>query len=228
MSIYAIGDLHLSGAMSKPMDIFGEEWKNHHQKIKKNWLKKINENDTVLIPGDISWAMKMEDAKVDLDFIADLPGKKIFIKGNHDYWWNSIGKLNSMYDNMTFLQNSFVALGDYAICGTRGWDMPSEKFTPADFKTYNRELMRMKNSLDQAVNDGYSKIIFMFHYPPLYNGMKDSDFVNIIGEYPVEEVVYGHLHGKENFVVGAKGKIGSCNYRLVSADYLDFDPILIK
>lgn len=227
MSLYAIGDLHLALGMNKPMDVFGDAWTKHEEKIKDNWLKKINDLDTVLIPGDISWAMKTQEAKIDLDFIAELPGRKVFVKGNHDYWWNSTGKLNGMYENMIFLQNTFTTYEDFAICGTRGWDLPNEKFTPQDFKTYERELGRMKLSLESAVKSGYNKILFMMHFPPLLYGIEESGFTKILNEYAVDKVVYGHLHGKENFKYGKQGKIQNCNYQLVSADYINFDPVLI-
>jgi len=227
MSIYAISDLHLSGAKDKPMDMFGDEWSNHSQKIQDNWIKKIKDNDTILICGDTSWAMKTEDARVDLDMIGKLPGRKIFIKGNHDYWWNSTGKLNGMYENMVFLQNTFETYEDFAICGSRGWDFPGEKSTATDIKIYKRELGRMKLSLDAALSKGHSKILFMIHFPPLLNGMDTSEVINLLSQYPIVECLYGHLHGKDNFKAGFQGRLNGCNYKLVSADYIDFDPVLI-
>lgn len=135
MALYAIADLHLASSGEKPMDIFGEKWSNHHEKIKDNWLGKITEEDTVLIAGDISWSMKMEHGIEDLEYINKLPGKKFFVRGNHDYWWTSINKLNSMFEGMKFIQNNFFTYGDYAVCGSRGWILKNNpKFNEHDQK----------------------------------------------------------------------------------------------
>ena len=196
MALYAISDLHLSFSTDKPMDIFGEKWAKHDEKIKENWLKMIKEEDTVLIAGDISWSMKAGDSLADLNWIDNLPGKKIISKGNHDYWWGSISKLNSMYENTKFIQNNFFTYKEYAICGTRGWICPnSEKFTEKDKKIYDRELIRLRLSLDEAKKNGYTKFIVMIHYPPTNDKFEESDFVKIFKEYNVEKVIYGHLHG---------------------------------
>ena len=142
MALYAISDLHLSFSTDKPMDIFVEKWAKHDEKIKENWLKMIKEEDTVLIAGDISWSMKAGDSLADLNWIDNLPGKKIISKGNHDYWWGSISKLNSMYENTKFIQNNFFTYKEYAICGTRGWICPnSEKFPEKDKKTYKIKII---------------------------------------------------------------------------------------
>eukprot|EP00831_Metopus_contortus_P037941 TRINITY_DN2987_c0_g1_i2.p2 TRINITY_DN2987_c0_g1~~TRINITY_DN2987_c0_g1_i2.p2 ORF type:complete len:246 (-),score=57.83 TRINITY_DN2987_c0_g1_i2:97-834(-) len=138
MALYTISDLHLGFNVEKPMDIFGEIWKGHSDKIKKNWLKKISKNDMILIAGDISWSLKADDSVYDLDWIDALPGKKIISKGNHDYWWTSISKLNAMYDNTKFLQNNYYTYENYAICGTRGWSCPCLLYTspsPRDLST---------------------------------------------------------------------------------------------
>ena len=199
MALYAISDLHLSFSTDKPMDIFGEKWAKHDVKIKENWLKMIKEEDTVLIAGDISWSMKAGDSLADLNWIDNLPGKKIISKGNHDYWWGSISKLNSMYENTKFIQNNFFTYKEYAICGTRGWICPnSEKFTEKDKKIYDRELIRLRLSLDEAKKNGYTKFIVMIHYPPTNDKFEESDFVKIFKEYNVEKVIYGHLHGRHH------------------------------
>jgi predicted phosphohydrolase len=227
MALFAISDLHLSSTSEKPMDVFGDKWYKHDEKIKENWLKSINDQDTVLIAGDISWSMKMEEGKEDLEFIHNLPGKKIFIKGNHDYWWTSITKLNSLYDDMDFIQNNFFSYEDYAICGTRGWVTPSSsKFTAHDKKIYDRELMRLRLSLDLAVKANFKKIIVMVHYPPTNEGFNDLGFIDIFKEYNVERVIYGHLHGYglNNVFEGIKDGI---EYILTSCDYINFDPIKI-
>lgn len=227
MALYAISDLHLSFTDDKPMDVFGDAWLNHDKRIEENWKKKIKDEDTVLIGGDLSWSMKMDDAKKELDFIAKLPGKKIAIKGNHDYWWTSISKLNKMYDNFSFIQNNFFTYKDYAICGSRGWICEgSDKFTLEDQKIFDRELIRIELSITEAIKSGYKKIIFMIHYPPTNEKFEFSRIQELLQKYPVEKVIYGHLHGNalKNVYTGLHGGI---EYILTSGDYIDFDPVLL-
>ncbi|MGL4797682.1 MAG: metallophosphoesterase [Paraclostridium sp.] len=228
MSIYAIGDLHFSTAVNKPMDIFGDNWANHEAKIIEDWKMKIKEEDIVLVVGDTSWAINMEQAEQDLNIISELPGKKIYVKGNHDYWWTTVTKLNKLYEDMQFLQNNFYECGEYAICGTRGWICPNDvKFDEDDDKIYKREAHRLKLSLDAAKKAKYSKIIVMTHYPPTNDRLEDSLFTDIYEEYKVEKVVYGHLHGKESFKMGLKGERNCVEYFLASCDYTDFKLIKI-
>ncbi|MBE6048166.1 MAG: serine/threonine protein phosphatase [Clostridium sp.] len=227
MALYAISDLHLAFNNNKPMDIFGEKWSNHDVKIKTNWLSKINEDDMILIAGDISWAMREDESMMDLQWIEDLPGKKIISKGNHDYWWNSITKLNSKFKNTKFLQNNYYVYKDYAICGSRGWICPgSDKFTQKDEKIYLRELIRLRLSLDSAKKAGFNKIIVMIHYPPTNEKFEQSDIVKLLKEYNVEKVVYGHLHGAALRRV-LNGVNDGIEYIMTSGDYIDFDPIKI-
>lgn len=227
MALYAISDLHLAFNVDKPMDIFGERWLNHDEKIKNNWINKVSEDDTVLIAGDISWSIKSDDTKVDLDWIDSLTGKKIISKGNHDYWWGSISKLNAMYENTKFLQNNFYVYEDYAICGTRGWVLPgSDKFGTKDEKIYARELIRLRLSLEVAKKAGYTKIIVMIHYPPIGEELLQTDFTKIFKEYSVEKVVYGHLHGPSN-VKAVEGFIDGVEYIMTSCDFINFNPIRI-
>lgn len=150
MAVYAISDLHLSLSTDKPMDVFGELWKDHHLKVMENWNSKVNDDDLVLVAGDISWAMKLEEAYKDLEFIHNLKGKKVFIKGNHDYWWSSISKINALFDDMYFIQNTHYVYNDYAICGTRGWINLENIQDEHDLKVHKRELLRLKMSLDSA------------------------------------------------------------------------------
>lgn len=228
MALYAISDLHLSFTDDKPMDIFGEVWTNHDVKIRENWLNKIKAEDTVLLGGDLSWSMTLEMAKKELDFIAKLPGRKIAIKGNHDYWWHSIKKLNSLYDNFSFIQNNFFHWGDTAICGTRGWVCEgSEKFTPEDATIYRREGIRLEHSLKAARDAGYERIIAMIHYPPVNEYGHDSVFTELMEKYKVSKVIYGHLHGLalKNVFQGIRNGV---EYIMTSGDYLQFDPILIE
>ncbi|MEL7659216.1 MAG: metallophosphoesterase [Bacillota bacterium] len=236
MSIFAIADLHLSFSAEKPMDIYGGEWINHTEKVKKNWETMISEEDTVIIPGDISWALRFEDALVDLRWISELPGKKVLIKGNHDLWWNSIGKLNALYDNMFFLQNSFYEAEGYAICGSRGWICPDDDdFTMQDEKIYKRELGRLKMSLEAAAKAGYGGksenrkggILGVLHFPPTSDNLKLSGFTALFEEYGAEKVVYGHLHGKDAYGNGLKGIRNKVEYILTSVDYLKCKPYQI-
>lgn len=227
MALFAISDLHLDLTGDKPMDVFGDKWFKHDEKIKSNWLSKVTDNDTVLIAGDISWSMKMENGMRDLEWIHNLPGKKIMIKGNHDYWWSSITKLNSLYDDMKFIQNNFFYYEDYAICGTRGWICPGgEKFSNHDEKVYSRELMRLRLSLDSARKNGFEKFIVMIHYPPMNEKSLESGFIEIFKEYNIEKVIYGHIHGP-SLAKALNGVLDGIEYILTSGDYLDFNPIKI-
>lgn len=228
MSLYAIGDLHLGFKVEKPMDIFGDNWTSHENTIKKNWLEKITEEDTVIIPGDISWATKYEDAKADLDWINELPGKKIILKGNHDYWWQSMAKMRNEYEKISFLHNNFYTYDNYAICGTRGWLCPNEyEFSEHDEKIYKREALRLTMSLDQAKKAGYDKFIVILHYPPTNDQMNPSLFTEIIEQYQVEKVIFGHLHSYGAADYKYKGLQNNIEYFLTSADYIKFDPVKI-
>lgn len=224
MALYAISDLHLAFTTDKPMDIFGAKWLKHDEKIKENWIKKITDEDTVLIAGDISWSMRSDESKVDLDWIDALPGKKIISKGNHDYWWGGISKLNRMYENTKFLQNNFYTYEDYAICGSRGWILEgSDRFTEKDKKIFDREIIRLKLSLDKAKEAGYENIVVMIHYPPMNEKRENSAFTNLFKEYGVKKVIYGHLHGPSLANV-LNGEHEGIEYLMTSCDFLDFDP----
>jgi uncharacterized protein len=228
MGLYAIADLHLALSGDKPMDVFGDKWYKHDEKIKENWSQLVREEDTVLIAGDISWSMKMEEGMRELQWIHDLPGRKYIIRGNHDYWWGSINKLNNLYDDMKFVQNNFFTYEDYAICGTRGWTCPGgDRFTAKDEKIYKREIIRLRLSIEAAKKSGYNKYICMIHYPPTNDKFEDSGFTEIFKEYGVEKVVYGHLHGPSlNRIL--TGHRDGTEYIITSCDYLNFKPIKIK
>jgi predicted phosphohydrolase len=227
VALYAIGDLHLSLSVDKPMDIFGEAWVRHEEKIKESWLSLVKEEDTVLIPGDISWATAFEEAAVDLAWIDDLPGRKILLRGNHDYWWTSLKKMKEAFPNLIFLQNNFFEYGDYVICGTRGWTCPNKtNFDEHDDKIYKRELIRLKLSLDAGKKTGKS-IIVMTHYPPTNEKFEPSGFTEIYETYGVDQVIYGHLHTEVSFEAGLKGLHGEVLYKLVSSDYLNFQLLKI-
>ncbi|SCY27173.1 metallophosphoesterase [Alkaliphilus peptidifermentans] len=223
MALYGIADLHLSNSTDKPMDIFGNHWFLHHEKIQRDWCQRVNSNDTVLIAGDISWGMTMKEAIIDLDWINQLPGRKILIKGNHDYWWNSISSLNNLYKDMEFLQNSYYTYEDYAICGTRGWLCPNKyKFTQHDEKIYNREVHRLTLSLESAKKAGYERTIVMLHYPPTNESYESSLFTQTLETFNVEKVVYGHLHGDDSYNAGLQGLHNGIEYHLISCDFLNF------
>jgi predicted phosphohydrolase len=222
MKIFAIGDLHLPGAEPKPMNIFGDHWANHWGKIRKNWIDKVRQEDVVLLPGDINWAMNLEDAQQGLEEIGVLPGRKIILRGNHDYWWTSISKVRAALPPTMFaLQNDSCKINGIHICGTRGWVTPgSRDFTSHDQKIFYRELNRLKLSLSSA--EKAQNIIVMLHYPPFNDRFSETDMMRILKDYPVSHVVYAHLHGADfsHILEGCKEGI---TYHLVSCDYLNFD-----
>ncbi len=225
MGLFVIADLHFSFSTDKPMDIFGENWKNHSERIIENWRAVVGDGDTVLLPGDLSWGMRMEDAAADLDVIYGLPGRKILLGGNHDYWWKSSSKLEARYPGMRFLKNDSDVYEDWAICGSRGWLCPNDvQFTEQDRKIYEREQIRLRLSLDAAMKKGAEQIILMMHYPPMNDKMEDSDFTALFLEYPVKKVIYGHLHGGENHAKGFQGERDGVEYLLSASDYLEFCP----
>lgn len=221
MKIFAISDLHIATTTDKPMDIFGSKWVGYLDKIKQDWLEKVSEEDVVLISGDLSWAMKLQDAMVDLEFLSNLKGKKVIIRGNHDYWWSGIGKIRKVLPNGVFaLQNDSVKFGKYLICGSRGWTL--EDNSEQDKKLVAREVERFRLTLKDAVKqkeDG-DVIICMIHYPPFNNSREDSPFTKLFEEYGVEHVVYGHLHGKDCKAEQEYVRNG-ITYHLTSCDLLN-------
>ena len=223
MAIFAIGDLHLSFGEDKPMDIFGDQWALHYEKVKMDWLMRVTDEDVVILPGDTSWAMSFERAKVDLEWIDALPGRKIIFKGNHDYWWSSLSKMEGQYKTLTFVHNTFAVVGDLAICGTRGWTCPNTtKFDVDDDKIYRREGIRLETSLKQAVDKGYKNIIGVLHYPPTNDLLEPSIFTKLMSQYGVQNVIYGHVHGKAFYKMALQGLYEGVKYQLTSCDYLDF------
>ncbi len=225
MALFAIADLHFSFSAQKPMDIFGAQWRNHSQKIIENWERTVTPADTVLLPGDISWGMHLEEAAADLDVIYRLPGRKILLGGNHDYWWKSSSRLEERYPGMRFLKNSFDRYADWHICGTRGWLCPNDtRFTAQDKKLYEREQVRLRLSLDAAMRDGAKKILLMLHFPPMNDKRESSAFTAIMQEYPVRQVLYGHLHGTESHKTAFEGERDGIFYTLVASDAIAFCP----
>ena len=222
MEIYSIADLHLSDG-DKPMDVFGSHWTGHFERIKLDWRSKVGPDDVVLLPGDLSWAMQLPDAKVHLDQIGQLPGMKIIVKGNHDYWWGSISRVReALPKDMFAIQNDAMLIGGVLFAGTRGWNLPSAETTAEDKCIYERELIRLEMTLKAArAISATLPLVCMMHFPPLTLNMKETGFTHLLKDYGAGVVVYGHLHGaalKHAF----HGNWAGIEYRCVSADGLDF------
>ncbi len=225
MSLFAIADTHLSFGTDKPMDFF-EGWQNYTEKLKNNWNKIVCETDTVIIAGDISWAMDFEQLEADFRFINELNGQKIIIKGNHDYWWSTLKKMNSFvaekgFETIKFLQNNSYLCGGVCVCGSRGWLFESEE--EHDEKVLNRELIRLRMSLDSAT--GNEKIVFL-HYPPLTTNAQCDEILSVLNEYSIKKCYYGHLHG-EAAKFAVDGERNGVDFKLISCDRLNFTPYLI-
>ena len=198
MKVYAISDLHISSAGDKPMDVFGEKWVGYIEKIKSDWENKVTDDDIVLISGDLSWAMKLENAVKDLLTFSNLKGKKVVIRGNHDYWWNGIGKVrSSLPQDFYALQNDSVKFDNLIICGSRGWSL--EDNTEQDKKLVAREVERFRLALKDAdkKREQGDKLVCMIHYPPFNINRENSPFTELFEEFKVDAVIYGHLHGKD-------------------------------
>ena len=226
MAVYAISDLHLP-ARVKPMDVFGEHWKNHFERIQADWNARVRDGDVVLLPGDLSWAMRLEEAIEDLNSIAALPGTKLLLRGNHDYWWSAIGRVRrALGEGMYALQNDSVLLNGRLYAGSRGWVIPSpDQPEDDDVRIYVRERMRLEISLKNArAKDKDAPITVMMHYPPLTEEL--PGFSDILEAYGVEDCVYGHLHG--GGLYGAvRGERRGVRYHQVSCDGLDFKLYLL-
>lgn len=225
MKIFAIGDLHLSTTSSKPMDVFGSGWEGHFEKIKKDWLSKVTEEDVVLIPGDISWAMKLEDALQDLLLLKDLPGRKIFVRGNHDYWWSGITKLRASApnDSYTFLQTDACKAEGIVFVGSRGWTCPgSPDFSEQDEKLYRREIERFKLAFADAsrLMEAGDKLVVVMHFPPFSVKNPETEFTKLFEEMGVSAVVFGHIHGSSYFPF--KVEKNGVTYHLTSCDKVGF------
>ena len=225
MSIYAISDLHLAFNKNKPMEIFGDNWKEHDKKIKLDWESKVKDDDLVLLPGDFSWAMDLNNNIEELQYLEELPGIKILLKGNHDYWWNSLTKMNKFLEDnninsIKFLHNNSYLYENYIIAGTRGWE---DSNSEDDIKILKRELLRLELSLKDGV-DKYGndkKIIVNMHYPPFIENAENISFIDLMNAYNVEYCIYGHIHGKMDEEIKSV-KNSKINFKLVSCDYLDF------
>lgn len=229
MSIFAIGDLHLSLGTDKPMDVFSG-WDNYVDRLKENWNRLVSDNDTVVIPGDISWATKLEETYTDFKFVnEELNGEKIFLKGNHDYWWSTAGKMNkylaeSGFDRIRILNNNAYRLGDTCVVGTRGWI--NDGTDVMDAKVLAREEGRFRMSVAVGLELGGELTAFI-HYPPLYNGLKNEYILRVIEEFGIKRCFYGHVHGKSGHARAFIGEYEGTVYRMISADYLGFMPVKI-
>lgn len=228
MSLFAIGDPHLSFSCDKPMDIF-RGWDDYVARLEKNWNSVVTENDTVVVPGDISWAMGLTNAKKDFEFLNNLNGTKIILKGNHDYWWNTMNKMNSFlseneFESIKILHNNSYKIGDFAIAGTRGWFY--DDTCEADKKVILREAGRLQTSINEAKKLGGEVIVFL-HYPPISATQKCDEILNVILENDIKRCFFGHLHGfvpPENTFIEYEG----VKFTLVSADKLNFCPKIIE
>ncbi len=229
MSLFAIGDLHLAlGAPEKSMEVFGGRWIGYTDKIRRGF-DLLREDDLCVICGDLSWAMDLDAALPDFRFLQSLPGKKVLLKGNHDYWWNTAAKMNAFFagnglDSLSLLHNNCVIWEDLALCGTRGWFFEEETGTEHDAKILRRELGRLETSL-KAAGDR-EKLVFL-HYPPLYQQYACREILETLSREGAKECFYGHIHGKGAYAA-FQGVSDGIHYRLISADYLDFFPVKIR
>ncbi|QAT49603.1 serine/threonine protein phosphatase [Caproiciproducens sp. NJN-50] len=229
MSLFAIADLHLSLGSDKPMDVF-EGWQGYTERLRKNWRSVVREEDTVVIAGDISWAMKLEDSVKDFRFIHDLPGRKLILKGNHDYWWSTRQKIEKFFDANGFkdfeiVHNSAAAVGDRAVCGTRGWLYNAE--SQQDKKIVSREAGRLNASLDDAKRRGLKPIVFL-HYPPVYDGNECGEILDILEDNKISDCYFGHIHGSLAAKRAPVGEYRGIRMHLISCDYLGFMPVLVN
>lgn len=225
MRVFAIGDLHLSLGAPKEMDVFGPQWKNHWARIREDWQSRVGSDDVVLIPGDVSWATKLEDARIDLDAIGEMPGRKLLLRGNHDYWWASATKVRAVLpQGMDIIQNDARVIGSTVFCGARGWTFPTGKaLGEEDQKIFEREKIRLGLSLEAARRLEGERRVVMMHFPPLYENWPVTDFTEMLEKHEVSDVVFGHLHGEILNQVGLRNYVKKgIRYRIVSADALDF------
>lgn len=227
MALYAIGDLHLCLGAPKPMDIFGGAWTGYMDKLAAGFSH-VTENDTTVLLGDLSWALGLQEAQNDFAWINKIPGKKIILKGNHDYWWSTSAKFYNFcsendFSNMFILNNNHYCYEGWAICGTRGWFFEEERSNDHDEKVFKRELIRLEASLQSAGD--LPKMVFL-HYPPMYKGYTCHEILDLLKKYHVRKCYYGHLHGGSH-ALAIQGLWNNVEYQLVSADYLNFRPITV-
>ena len=231
MAIYIIGDLHLSFSQNKPMSIFGDIWKNHEEKIKQNWIKNVKENDTVILAGDFSWATYIQDTIKDFEYLNSLSGKKIFLKGNHDYWWETVTKMKKFLvenniENIEFLYNNAHICDKYIFAGVKGYSQPENE---SDIKILKRELLRLELSLKEArkINENLEEkkeIVAIMHYPPITDirEKNTNEFIKLMKKYGIKKCFYGHLHGP-SIKFAIQGNVEDIEVKLISADSMNFE-----
>lgn len=228
MALYTLGDLHLAFGADKPMDVFGGRWTGYTEKLREG-LSVLTEEDTLVIPGDFCWALGLEEAKADFEFLQTFPGRKLLVKGNHDYWWNTASKFRAFcaansFENLHLLHNNCHFYGNLALCGTRGWFFEEDKGGTHDEKVFRRELIRLEASLQAA---GEREKICFLHYPPRYRGYTCPEILELLRRYEVGACYYGHLHG-DSHKLALEGNYDGTNFVLVSADYVNFKPYKIR
>ncbi|MBQ2153132.1 MAG: metallophosphoesterase [Clostridia bacterium] len=228
MSLYVLGDPHLSFGVDKPMDIFSG-WGNHTERIEKNWRSIVTDEDTVVLAGDISWGMSLKETLPDFRFIDALPGKKIILKGNHDYWWETKTKTDRFFaengiSTISILNNNAYRIGDIAVCGTRGWYYDDEKSAS---KVLNREAGRLKMSIEEGLKTGGEPVVFL-HYPPVFDGKECPEMMNVLYEYNIKRCYYGHLHGKRISSHATTGYYNGIQFFLIACDYTQFNPLKVE
>ncbi|MDR2074228.1 MAG: metallophosphoesterase [Oscillospiraceae bacterium] len=228
VSLYAISDLHLSFGKNKPMDVF-EGWEDYANRLEKNWKNIVTKYDSVVIAGDISWAMNLSGSRDDFLFLESLPGEKIIMRGNHDYWWGSVKKINDFFSvsgfkSVKLLHNNAIETQDFCVCGARGWLCRPQ--SDHDVKICKREIQRLELSLSSAEGSKSEKIAFM-HYPPIYGGEEFEDVFDVLKKYEIKRCYYGHVHGKDAFKRSFIGEYKGVNLELISCDYTGFTPKLV-
>lgn len=227
MALYAIGDLHLCLGADKPMDVFGGAWVDYMEKLRQGFSV-VGPEDTTVLLGDLSWALDLQNAYADFSWINEIPGRKIIIKGNHDYWWSTAAKFYKFceaygFENQWILNNNHYEYNDIAICGTRGWFFEEERSGEHDEKVFRRELIRLESSLSSA---GSKRKIVFLHYPPKYKGYECSEIIELLHKYDVRQCYYGHLHGASHGLA-MEGMWDGIEYHLISADKIGFKPFLV-
>ncbi len=231
MSLFTIADLHLPLGIDKPMDVFGCLWENYVERLTDNWQSVVSHGDVVVLPGDFSWATYLSQAEADFEFLNKLNGHKIILKGNHDYWWETYNKMNTYlksnnYDTISILHNNSYMYDDIAICGNRGWTY-SEKMKSDDSAIYNREVGRLKLSIEDALTKQPREIIVFTHYPPIMKNLYVTPMTELMNEYGIKKCFYGHLHS-ESHKYAVEGVYDNIFYKLVSSDYMGFMPFKIE
>ena len=229
MSLFAIADLHLSLGTDKPMDIFNG-WDNYVERLEKNWRAVVQDTDTVVIAGDISWAMKLEETAADFAFLHSLPGRKLLLKGNHDYWWTTRKKMDDFlnaqgFSTLGIIHNSAEAAGEFAVCGTRGWFYDAE-LSGEDRTVLLREVGRLNMSLDAAEKTGLEPVVFL-HYPPLYAQSVCEEMMDVLRERNIKKCYYGHIHGNAAAQKAVTGNYDGIRFSLIACDYIHFLPVKI-